>query len=79
MSTNETDIEALVAKKYEHGFITDIESETFEPGLDENIIRRLSKLKGEPQFMLDWRLKSFAIWKKMRQPNWAKLNIEPID
>lgn len=79
MSTNETDIEALVAKKYEHGFITDIESETFEPGLDENIIRRLSKLKGEPQFMLDWRLKSFAIWQKMRQPNWAKLNIEPID
>ena len=79
MSTNETDIEALVAKKYEHGFITDIESETFEPGLDENIIRRLSKLKGEPQFMLDWRLKSFAIWEKMRQPNWAKLNIEPID
>ncbi len=79
MSTNETDIEKLVAKKYQHGFITDIESETFEPGLDEDIIRRLSKLKGEPQFMLDWRLKSFAIWQKMRQPNWAKLNIEPID
>ena len=79
MSTNETDIEELVAKKYQHGFITDIESETFEPGLDEDIIRRLSKLKGEPQFMLDWRLKSFAIWQKMRQPNWAKLNIEPID
>ncbi|MBT5891336.1 MAG: Fe-S cluster assembly protein SufB, partial [Chromatiales bacterium] len=79
MSTNETDIEELVAKKYQHGFITDIESETFEPGLDEDVIRRLSKLKGEPQFMLDWRLKSFAIWQKMRQPNWAKLNIEPID
>ena len=79
MSTNETDIEELVAKKYKHGFITDIESETFEPGLDEDVIRRLSKLKGEPQFMLDWRLKSFAIWQKMRQPNWAKLNIEPID
>jgi Fe-S cluster assembly protein SufB len=79
MSTTQTSVEELVAKKYKHGFVTDIESDTFPPGLDEDVIRKLSLLKGEPQFMLDWRLKAFAIWKKMRQPNWAKLNIEPID
>ena len=79
MSTTQTSVEELVAKKYKHGFVTDIESDTFPPGLDEDVIRKLSLLKGEPQFMLDWRLKAFAIWKKMRQPNWAKLNLEPID
>jgi len=79
MSTNEATIEELVAKKYKHGFVTDIESDTFPPGLDEDVIRKLSLLKGEPQFMLDWRLKAFAIWKEMREPNWAKLNIAPID
>ena len=79
MSTRETSVEELVAKKYKHGFVTDIESDTFPPGLDEDVIRKLSLLKGEPQFMLNWRLKAFAIWKEMREPNWAKLNIEPID
>jgi len=79
MSTNEKSVEELVARKYEHGFVTDIEAETFAPGLDEDVIRRLSKIKNEPQFMLDWRLKAFAIWQEMDEPNWAKLNIDPID
>jgi len=79
MSSNQDNLEELVGRKYQHGFITDIESDTFEPGLDEDVIRRLSRIKGEPQFMLDWRLKSFAIWQEMKQPDWAKLNLAPID
>jgi len=79
MSSSNENLEELVGRKYQHGFVTDIESETFAPGLDEDVIRRLSAIKGEPQFMLDWRLKSFAIWQEMKQPDWAKLNLDPID
>jgi len=79
MSSNQDSLEELVGKKYQHGFVTDIEAETFPPGLDEDVIRKLSAIKGEPQFMLDWRLKAFAIWKEMTPPDWAKLNLDPID
>jgi Fe-S cluster assembly protein SufB len=81
MSTNPQDpaLEALVAQKYRHGFITDIESDTVPPGLDEDVIRLISRKKQEPQFMLDWRLKSFRHWLTMREPHWAHLRIAPID
>ena len=78
MSAKNSEVEELVAKKYRHGFVTDIESDTVPPGLDEDVIRLLSRKKGEPQFMLDWRLKAYRHWLTMREPNWAKLNIEPI-
>lgn len=64
---------------YEAGFVSDIESETFLPGLDEQVVRRISALKSEPEWMLDWRLKAFAAWKEMISPDWAQLNIPPID
>jgi len=79
MSAKNSEVEELVDKKYRHGFVTDIESDTFPPGLDEDVIRLLSRKKGEPQFMLDWRLKAYRHWLTMREPDWAKLNIEPID
>jgi Fe-S cluster assembly protein SufB len=81
MSTNPQDpaLEALVAQKYRHGFVTDIESDTVPPGLDEDVIRLISRKKQEPQFMLDWRLKSFRHWLTMREPHWAHLRIAPID
>jgi Fe-S cluster assembly protein SufB len=72
-------INEAVAKKYEHGFVTDIQSDTFEPGLNEDIIRRLSKVKNEPEFMLKWRLKAFQKWLTMEEPDWAALNIDPVD
>ncbi|MGI9343325.1 MAG: Fe-S cluster assembly protein SufB [Gammaproteobacteria bacterium] len=72
-------MEELVGRKYRHGFVTDIESDTVPPGLDEDVIRLVSRKKEEPQFMLDWRLKSFRHWQTMREPDWAKLNVEPID
>src|SRR5512135_557885 len=79
MSTSQQDLDALVAQKYRHGFVTDIESDTVPPGLDEDVIKLISRKKGEPQFMLDWRLKAYRHWLTMREPDWAHLQIEPID
>jgi Fe-S cluster assembly protein SufB len=79
MSTTPTDLDALVAQKYRHGFVTDIESDTLPPGLDEDVIRLVSRKKGEPAFMLDWRLKAFRHWLTMQAPDWAHLRIAPID
>lgn len=73
------EINEYVNKDYQHGFVTDIESDTFAPGLNEEVIRRISAKKNEPEFMLAWRLKAFEVWKKMTPPDWAHLNIEPID
>jgi len=79
MSTPQQDLDALVAQKYRHGFVTDIESDTVPPGLDEDVIRLISRKKGEPQFMLDWRLRAFRHWLTMQEPDWAQLSIAPID
>ena len=65
--------------KYKYGFVTDIESELAPKGLNEDVIRLISSKKQEPQWMLDWRLKAFATWQKMDTPDWAKLDIPPID
>jgi Fe-S cluster assembly protein SufB len=72
-------LEALVGQKYRHGFVTDIESDTVPPGLNEDVIRLISRKKGEPNFMLDWRLKSYRHWLTMNEPKWAHLRILPID
>jgi len=81
MSSNPRDesLEALVGQKYRHGFVTDIEADTVPPGLNEDVIRLISSKKGEPQFMLDWRLKAYRHWLTMREPHWAHLRIAPID
>ncbi|MGC1270799.1 MAG: Fe-S cluster assembly protein SufB [Croceibacterium sp.] len=64
---------------YEHGWSADIETEFAPKGLDESTVRFISAKKGEPQWMLDWRLKAFRLWLTMPTPDWAKLNIAPID
>jgi Fe-S cluster assembly protein SufB len=73
------DIDALVNRSYRHGFITDIESDTVAPGLDESVVRLISHKKGEPQFLLDWRLRALRHWQGMREPHWAHLRYQPID
>ena len=65
--------------KYKYGFVTDIESDKAPKGLNEDIIRFISAKKDEPEWMLEWRLKAFAVWQKMDSPDWAKLDIPPID
>jgi Fe-S cluster assembly protein SufB len=79
MSTENTAIESRLEQKYQHGFVTDIESDTVAPGLTEDVIRFISAKKGEPEWLLAWRLKAFGIWQEMEQPDWAHLKIEPID
>ena len=76
----EDDLEKeLQDKEYEYGFYTDIESETFPVGINEAIVRAISKKKEEPQWMTDWRLKAFAAWKEMEEPDWANVNYEKPD
>ncbi|MES1195499.1 MAG: Fe-S cluster assembly protein SufB, partial [Steroidobacter sp.] len=70
---------SLVSQKYRHGFVTDIESETVPPGLDEEVIRKISLIKKEPEFLLEWRLKAYRHWLTMKAPHWAQLNIAPIN
>jgi Fe-S cluster assembly protein SufB len=78
--TNQTStIDTRVDQKYQHGFVTDIESETLPPGLSEDVIRAISARKDEPQWLLDWRLKAYGQWLEMVSPDWAHLNIEEID
>jgi ABC-type transport system involved in Fe-S cluster assembly, permease component len=68
-----------MSENYKYGFVTDIENEAFEKGLNEDIIRRASALRGEPQFMLDFRLKAYEKLKTMEQPNWGELSFTPVD
>ena len=79
MSTEQKDVRDLVGRKYEHGFVTDIDADTVPPGLDESVVRLISAKKKEPQFMLDWRLKAFRHWQKMTEPTWSHANFPPID
>jgi Fe-S cluster assembly protein SufB len=79
MSAKQPELESLVGRKYRHGFVTDIESDTVPPGLDEDVIRLISAKKEEPAFMLDWRLKAFRRWQKMAEPAWAHVHYPPID
>ena len=79
MATESKQIANIVGQKYRHGFITDIEQETVPPGLDEDVIRLISAKKGEPEFLTEWRLKAFAHWQTMREPDWAHVHYPPID
>ena len=78
MSSN-SELTALFNRSYQHGFVTDIESDTVPPGLDESVVRLISAKKREPKFLLDWRLRAFAHWRTMREPHWAHLHHAPID
>jgi Fe-S cluster assembly protein SufB len=79
MSTQAKEVESLVDKEYEHGFVTDIDSDTIEPGLNEDVIAFISNKKNEPEWLLEWRLKAFRQWLKMDEPEWAHVDYVPID
>ena len=72
-------IEQALNREYEAGFVTEIESETFAPGLDEDVVRRISAMKNEPEWLLEWRLKAFRSWQDMAEPDWAHLGYTKID
>ena len=73
------ELKQLVKREYKEGFVTDIESDTFEPGLNEDVVRRISAKKNEPEFMLEYRLKAFRRWQKMPEPEWAHIDYPKID
>ncbi len=80
MQTTETStIEQFAAQDYKFGFVTDVEQETFPPGLNEEVIARLSAKKEEPEWMLEWRLKAYRHWLTMTEPTWANVHYTPID
>ena len=72
-------INDVTSGEYKYGFYTDIETEKIPPGLNEDIIRLISGKKGEPDWLLEFRLKSFRHWQTMKMPSWAHLSIPPID
>jgi len=74
-----TAIESLVNKEYAYGFVTDVETDTIGRGLNEDVIRVISKKKNEPEFMLEWRLKAYRRWLTMKEPHWSNLHYDPID
>ncbi|MFY0664733.1 MAG: Fe-S cluster assembly protein SufB [Natronospirillum sp.] len=72
-------VEHLIKKEYAAGFHSAIESDTLAPGLDEDTVRFISAKKGEPEWLLEWRLKAFAAWKEMEEPTWAHVHYPEID
>ncbi|PCH55635.1 MAG: Fe-S cluster assembly protein SufB [Legionellales bacterium] len=77
--TTKLELQETLDKDYAAGFITDIESDTIAPGLNEDVIRLISSKKNEPEFMLKWRLQAFKHWKTLKEPHWAHLKYTPVD
>ena len=79
MSALNAEIGGLVGREYKEGFVTEIDSDTLPPGLDERVIRTISGKKNEPDFMLEWRLDAYRRWGSMNTPEWAHVYYPPID
>ncbi|MEE8556584.1 MAG: Fe-S cluster assembly protein SufB, partial [Myxococcota bacterium] len=79
MSGSAQDLERLAKRDYEWGFVTDIEQETIAPGLNEDVIRLISRKKEEPEWMLEWRLRAYRRWLEMEEPHWPHVRYNPID
>ena len=79
MASNKDDLERLLTRDYVAGFVTDIESDTVPPGLNEDVIRLISAKKEEPEFLLEWRLAAYRHWLTMAEPRWASVHYPPID
>ena len=79
MPTATATIEALATQEYKYGFVTEIETESVPKGLNEDIIRLISAKKNEPDWMLEWRLKSYRLWTTMQEPTWQNVKYAPID
>ena len=80
MEDNEKDIiQEVTSEEYKWGFVTNIETDTIGKGLNEDVIRLISKKKNEPDWLLDFRLKAFRKWQTMEEPSWGHLNYEKVD
>jgi Fe-S cluster assembly protein SufB len=79
MKTETHSVEDLANREYKYGFVSDVESESVPPGLSESVIRLISEKKNEPEFLLNWRLKAYRHWLKMKEPTWANVRYPAID
>jgi Fe-S cluster assembly protein SufB len=79
MEEQNTFVRSVAEKKYEHGFTTDVQTEIIDKGLNEEVVRLISQKKGEPEWMLDFRLKAFRYWLTQQQPEWGHLKMPAID
>jgi len=79
MAEQKQQIEEFVSSEYSAGFVTDIESDSLPPGLSEDVVRQISAIKGEPEFLLEWRLKAYRHWLTLETPEWAHVTYPEID
>ncbi len=79
MTSDTRMLENLAKREYEFGFVTDVEQDTLPPGLDEDVVRAISERKGEPEWMLEWRLQAYRHWLTMTEPRWPNVHYDPID
>ncbi len=79
MSTAVETVKQITEREYQWGFVTPVEEETVPPGLDEEVIRLISRKKDEPEWLTEWRLEAFRRWKTMEEPRWARVHYPPID
>ena len=79
MANSTEHLSELVGQEYKYGFVTEIESDSIPPGLNEGIIRKISGIKKEPEWLLEWRLKAYRHWLTMVEPKWPKVGYAEID
>ena len=79
MTTTTPEIQDWESQSYKYGFVSDVESDTLPPGLDESVIRHISAKKGEPEWLTEWRLKAYRNWLTMKEPTWQNVHYPPID
>jgi Fe-S cluster assembly protein SufB len=79
ISEDDALLEEWAKRDYQWGFVSNVESESFEPGLNEDVVRRISEKKGEPQWLLDWRLKAYRHFLTLAEPRWPNVSYEPVD
>jgi Fe-S cluster assembly protein SufB len=79
MKTDNEFVKEVANEKYEYGFSTDVQTDIIKKGLNEDVIRLISQKKGEPQWMLDFRLKAYTYWKTLKQPTWGHVHVPEID
>ncbi|MFW6336328.1 MAG: Fe-S cluster assembly protein SufB, partial [Phycisphaeraceae bacterium] len=79
MTTATPQLQDWESQSYKYGFVTDIETDTLPPGLDEDVIRHISAKKSEPEWLTEWRLKAYRNWLTMPEPTWQNVHYPPID
>ena len=79
MTTAAQTVEKITNQDYKYGFVTDVDSDTIPKGLNEDVVRLISSKKGEPEWLLDWRLKAYRLWTTMVEPEWPNVTYSKID